>query len=175
MKNLNFFTGRMIKLIISTLFICLGFYANAQNSSTTIGRVKGDSFEFVIDTVAYKNYVSRQLLDSGYDFIFDKIEIKTQLTLGSQREFFYLLLISKDKKIKVARWIIKQGNNFITNDELGEDDVFEQLYLTCVGSGSCSPQVFEDNNIRMWGCSDVVGCSASEGQRPKCITIQSIF
>lgn len=171
----SIYENLMSKLQIILLIIFSSLCASAQTSVTTIAKENGSSISFVIDTVAYKKFVSTQLLDSGYDVAFDKIEVKRQMTLGSKREFFYLLLTSKMKKIKVARWLNKQGNEFLTNDELGEDDVFEQLYLTCVGGGNCSPHVFEDKDIRMWGCSDVLGCNAVEGAEPKCLTLQSIF
>lgn len=158
------------------LLLLLSFSAQAQEFNKKVfAKVENETAKFVADTTAYKNAVSKNLLENGYTVTFNKVEIKEQLTLGTNRKFYYVLLTNKHNTVKVARWLTKDGNTYTTDDTIEEGDLAEQIYLTCVGEGDCSPQLFEDGDMRMWGCSEVVACGAVAGEEPKCKVLQSVF
>ncbi|NDJ00002.1 hypothetical protein GWA97_13000 [Flavobacterium sp. LaA7.5] len=168
----------MMKKETVILLMLLSMQVFAQTSTKVFAKINynnSESYKILADTLALKNLISKELLDNGYNIAFEKVEIKKQLTLGSKKEFFHILITSKDKKVKVSRWLSKKGNDLIINDNMDGDDFFEQIYLICIGDGDCNPNVFEDKGVRMWGCSEIVGCNAIDGEEPKCITIQSLF
>lgn len=170
MRNLRY-------VICFSLFISFITYGQKQNN-TVFAEIKNEFIEIIVDTVTYKKFIIENILDNKQDVIFNRVEIKKQLTIGSKKEFFYILLTEKQNKFKVARWLTKKDNLLVINNtpDFERDDVFEQIYLICEGQADdCRPQVFEDENGRMWGCSEILACTAVEGEEPTCKVTQSIF
>ncbi len=164
----------MRKLFFLAVFFTLSCYAQ-ETKQEPIAVIKGDGFEFKIDTNAFKKEIVKHLF-SGQEVEFNSFEIKKQFTLGTKREFYYLLLTDTKRHIKVAKWLNKQGNNLFTNDEIGEGDAFEQTYLTCQGINDCDPNVFEEGKDIGWLCGEELSCLAMpEKDELKCKATKSLI
>lgn len=163
-----------VSQILSLICLLSAWVASSQKY-TPIAELKDNAIRFTVDTVAYKKMLSENLNIKDRKVSYDKIEITQGVTLGSKRKFYFLQMTAANSRIKVARWVELRNKIFYTNDNPEAEDPFEQIYLTCEGDGNCSPHVFEDKGMRMWGCSEIVGCNAKEGEEPKCITSQSLF
>lgn len=160
----------MLKQIATAIFLLLTFCCSAQ-SNKPFALLKDNKVLFTIDTVSYKRKLESKLF-SDKKVVLSKIEIVKQKSLVENSDFYYILLTSKDKKIKVARWLIKAGTSYYVNDELEEGVLFEQSYLICEGGDNCSPQVYIDGETRRWGCSKTIACYA-DGQKPECLSIMT--
>jgi len=164
-------------LILSFLSLYVfGFcqITSSSNSKKAFATIKNGAFIFKIDTVAYKKKVKEALFNDP-DIVFNKIIISRQITLNTKREFYYVMLSTKDNRIRVAKWLNKKGNNLFSNDEISEGDLFEQIYVTCEGAGTCSPQVYEDGTTKMWGCSEDIKCYIGDKVNSDCKASKSII
>jgi len=130
---------------------------NNEKAPKAFAVVSGKSYKFIADTVAYKKMLKDGLL-AKTDVTLNKVEIVKQLTLGDKKEFYYVMASSKDGTYKIAKWLNKKGNSFYVNNALAAGDLFEQSYLTCIGDGSCGPQVYQVKDQRLWGCSEDIRC-----------------
>jgi len=148
--------------------------ATDTNPKKAFASIKNGAFVFKIDTVAYKKKV-REALFADRNIVFDKITINRQNTLNTNREFYYVMLSTKNNRYKVAKWLNRKGDNLFSNDEITEGDLFEQTYQTCEGDGSCFPQVYENGDIRMWGCGGDVKCYIGDKVDANCKSAKSIL
>lgn len=147
---------------------------SGSNSEKAFATIKNGAFVIKIDTVAYKKKVKEALFNDPH-IVFNKITINRQNTLNTKREFYYVMLSTKDNRIRVAKWLNKKGNNLFSNDEITEGDLFEQTYLICDGDGTCSPQVYEDGTKKLWGCSEDIKCYIGDKVNSDCTASKSII
>lgn len=121
--------------------------------------------EIAFDTVKFKNYLQAELFPNKKVSL-TTVEVKKQKALGSGEEFYYVYLANKDNTVKIARWLNKKDDGFYFNDEFEEGSLFEQYYLICQGNGDCGPQLYEESNKRMWGCSTDIKCYMPNAETP---------
>ena len=137
------------------------------------GKVKNNSFEYVIDTLTFKKSISNQLFskESKGD-TYDKLEIKKAITLGESREeYYYVILYHYQKRLKTVRFLENHSSNLYLN----ENSVFNTIYNSCVGKDEkCFPNVVINSDLtKAWICSDKVGvCSIDENE---CKSVRSII
>lgn len=165
----------LLTLIFQSIIAC-GQKEIVKNQPKAIAfaTIKNDTVVFNLDTISYKKTLKERLLPS-HNIVFDKVEIKKQLTLGTSVDFYYVLLKTKDNKIKVARWLNKIGDSFYVNDEIEEGILFEQSYLICNGEGDCDPQVLLDGSTRFWGCSKIIACFTDKAMRDSTCKWQTTY
>jgi hypothetical protein len=165
----------MFSRIISVFLLLIAVSLYSQDKKNIpFAELREGKVIYKVDTITYKKTLSEKLLP-GRNVTFNKIEIRRQLTLGTGLEFYYFLLQTENEEIKVAKWLNRTNDVFYINDELEEGDLCEQMYLICEGKGKCYPNVYEDGTMRLWGCSDIVGCGITDGVTPTCTSTQSII
>ncbi|MCO6147547.1 hypothetical protein [Flavobacterium sp. NRK1] len=155
---------KSFSLILFSLTFCCCQSIKTKNKPFAVA--KEGSVVINIDTTAYKKFLEDNLF-ADRKVVLNTIQIKEQKTLSSGETFYYVYLATKDKKIKVARWLNKKGDNFYVNDEIEEGPLFEQSYLICEGGGDCGPEVYIDKENRLWGCSKIIACYV-EGVKMEC-------
>lgn len=172
-----------MKIIKFLSVVLIASCANGKHANTDINKsiqknifavIKNESFIFQADTLDYKTKI-RKALFPKQNWSFNKISIIKQLTLGDKKEFYYILLTTKDGKIKVAKWLNKNGKDLSINDEITTGDLFEQSYLSCIGDGSCYPQVYQVGDQKMWGCSEDIMCYINGKADVNCQSYKSIL
>lgn len=161
-----------MKQILTLLLITFSCYSQEK-----IAVITDNGYEFAIDTLSYKQNLEKQLSTfvSGKTITFNRIEVVKQKALLTKIDFYYLLLTDAKNNSKVAKWLNKEGNNLISNDEITEGDLFEQTFLLCAGTGDCSPQVMEDEEGRFWMCSTEIMCPVEEDPNPPCIAYKMLL
>lgn len=173
----NFFLSILFLPVVIISFVSgkqVNTDSNKSRQKNVFAVIKNNSFVFKADTLDYKTKVRKALFPKE-KWSFNKISIIKQLTLGDKKEFYYILLTTKDGKIKVGKWLNKNGETLSVNDEIADGDLFEQSYLSCVGDGSCYPQVYQEGSQKMWGCSEDIKCYIDGKQDVNCQSYKSIL
>ena len=149
--------------LLFTVFLLYIFFSCSKTATNgSFASIEEDTMEVNIDTTAFKKFLETNLLPKQ-NIKLNTIQVKKQKALGSGEVFYYVYAATKDKKIKVARWLNKRKNELYLNDELPDEGVlFEQSYLVCKGTGKCAPQLYKNGDERMWGCTTVVACYAGK-------------
>lgn len=174
----------MARIAYFVLFILLinPLFINAQSKRDNLymygreafAKIEGGTITFISDTVAYKKFLTDNLVEVAVNF--DKIEVRKQFTLNTKKEFYYILATNKANNITVAKWLNKKGNTLYINNKFKmSKDLFEQTYLTCTGNDDCTPQVWEDEEGRQWVCSEKIACSAPGDDKNTCVKTTTVF
>ena len=151
------------------------FQNNSDKTLKLFASIDNDNIRIKTDTISYKVLMAKKLFPEE-NITFDKIEIRKQKSIGSSQDI-YIIYLQSGNNIRAARYLIKRGKGLYVNNflDIDSDDFFEQICLVCRGIDECSPEVFTDKKLRMWGCSKTVGCNADDDENTsKCISQQSI-
>lgn len=146
---------------------------NKDADSILVGKISGENFQFVIDTLSFKESISNSLFsEQTKSETYDKLEIRKSETLGEiKQEYYYIILYHFDKKLKTARYLENSRGNLYLN----KNSIFNSLYNSCVGiDEKCYPHVVIKSDLtKAWICSDEVGiCSIDEKE---CTSVRSII
>jgi len=154
-----------INTIIFLIIAANSFLINSQeekNNDIFFAEIKGESYEFKIDTLAFKNSISNSLFSKESKGTYDKIEIQKLKTVGDIIEDYYrVVLYHFGKNLKTARYLYYNAGKLYLNS----DNSFNSLYNSCLGvEKKCSPNVVLNSKLEMgWICSNKVGiCSIDE-------------
>ena len=163
----------MISIFVLFGLLFTGAQKNGPNE-ILFAKVSGKSYEFVIDTLAFKKSVSNSLFSKESKGNYDKTEIRRSKTLGDiNQDYYYVILYHYGKNLKTARYLKYDDGKLY----LSSDSSFNRLYNSCVGiENKCSPNVVLNSKLEMdWICSDELGvCSidAKECQSYKAIVLE---
>ena len=145
-------------LLIISFFITIISFAQQP-----FAKIYKDVFVIEKDTVAFKKFLKDNLFsESKTEIRFDKVEIKKQKILTSDEEYFYVVISDSKNHIRVAKWLNKIGDNLYSKDVIDDDDLFENIYQTCVGKQDCNMNVFVLDSKRYWTCGETMTCLTDE-------------
>lgn len=118
-----------------------------------IASVKKNKIIFKTDTTQLKNIISESLLNqqNGKN-VFEKISIKSKLTMGDTiKTFYYLQLDRFSKKMKTVRYLKynKKNKNLYLTQQDPEKMVFTSCYDS-LNTGSCIPNFVINKGRSFW-------------------------
>lgn len=149
---------------------------SGQDSEQSLfAEITTNGYVFHSDTLELKKTIIKQMFQTS-DTMFNKIKIVQQRTLGTNQEFYYILITDKNNTIKIAKWLNLIGNKLYMNNKISEGSLFEQSFIACRGTDECSPQVFQDSDgTRKWGCNKDLKCYDPDATNIPCSVIKSII
>lgn len=160
--------------LVSFLFIinsCISFsQTDAQesvknDSDFPFAKVYGERIEIIQDTTLLKQKL-KENISFDKPIHFNSVEIVKQKTIGDlQQEYYFVLIKDSRSKVRIARWLNLIGEELHFNNKINQIDSFEQIYLICIGSNDCYPEVFVFDNKRNWGCSKDPSCITDPQKR----------
>ena len=157
-------------LVIHIFFCCFAF------GQQKIAIIKENKIRLVVDTVKLKKYVKYYLFPDSDKISIDKVEIRKQKMLMSEKEYFMILFHDFENEVKIAKWLSLKGKKLIMKNNLKENDLFEAVFLTCSGSEDCFPNIFEMDGSRNWTCGELTMHLGEEQIRDTgCIISRSLF
>lgn len=158
--------------VFHLLFISCGVNKNRVQSqnNTLFAELKENRLEFKIDTLKFKNNISKSIFSVDSNIAYDKLEIVKQFTIGDKKHiFYYLMLTDFDKKVKTTRWLVVKDNYLYLNENVQKNnDNFELIYLTCAGNQNCNPNIFALEGKKVWLCGDNPKCLIDGETRKGC-------
>jgi hypothetical protein len=129
------------KIKILMLFILMSF--KPVEDKNKLGELKAGKFIITANIEKLKSDWNNILKENHLNGKLSKFEIKKDFDkYGKIKDYFYLISISTDTKIKMATLIQKSKNSFyLPNSE-------EQQLVVCYGCEDCHPKRYKDN----WVC-----------------------
>lgn len=138
---------------------CLGQTTELKNP---FAKIKGNTFVILQDTTQFKSDLINVLFSDTLELtkpVFDKIEIRKQVSFGEENEEYYFVLVyDLAKKIKVAKWLDKIGDNLFLSNQVDNDNYFHLYYIICKGPDDCFPEVGVIDSHKYWSCGRELMC-----------------
>jgi hypothetical protein len=159
-----------IKVLFSLLFL-IPMFSVAQTSiyknAKPFAVIKGKQIEIKKDTTLFKKYLKENLFtEADKAIVFDKIEIRKQIMLGSKEVYYCVLITDFTDHMRIAKWLKKKKNNlYLVNDEDANAETIELIYQICIGPENCLPNVFKLDSEKHWTCGETMYCLTEQAAK----------
>lgn len=151
---------KVIILIISYLLTSVSFSQNKAKSEI-IGQITNKEIIITGDTLQLKNNILQHFKNDSLGLPNFTVQIIQSKTFGEVIEdYYFVLLQDKNRKINVAKWLEKEGNDLILISKFENDNYWQVLLTACIGEGDCFPQLAVVNSEKTWACGQALVCSA---------------
>lgn len=151
-------------ILFLALYSLQTFSQSEKNIGEKVGYIKNDSYIITIDTIAYKDFLEKNII-SIPEARLSKIEILKSKIEGERNDDFYMLIAYDEKlDLKTAHWLVRDADSLYffqnrTTDPV-DDEIFFGIFYTCYSSDTdCFPRVRYNDKKYLWGSSKVFACN----------------